>query len=232
MLSPDSTESESSGFARRGDMSSGSLTLRSSVTAYGVVQRIGSVDLHATEVDLRRSRLWVVWMITAAATVSVVSGLHYGIKALSQVTLALAAFLWTAVVWMDQTQFVLNAAVQTTGEYIQWPPKLAWRTDAFGQLKPGEGRFGDHTVDAADWMDDNTVFLWAWGIAWTPFVGLFLARISRGRTIREVCHYAIVVPVIVTILWFSVFGAAGIRQATRAGEVVLGHGAFKKDSGA
>ena len=124
------------------------------------MQRIGSVAEDASEEDLRRSRLWVVWMITACATVSVVSGLHYGIKALSQVVVALGAFLWTTVVWMDQTQFALNAVVQTTGDYLQWLPKLSWRTDAFGQLKAGEGRFGDNPADGTSWMDDNTVFIW------------------------------------------------------------------------
>ena len=92
-------------------------------------------------------------------------------------------------------------------------------TDAFGQLDPGEGRNIDGHGSANWWMGDWTVFYMAWWTAWGAFVGLFLARISRGRTIRQVVFYSFFAPLFFSFLWFCTFGGAGLRQARQGMEL-------------
>ena len=97
--------------------------------------------------------------------------------------------------------------------------KVPFWTDAFGQLVPGEGRNVDGHGSATWWMGDWTVFYMAWWTAWGAFVGLFLARISRGRTIRQVVIYSFFAPLFFSFLWFCTFGGAGLRQARQGMEL-------------
>ena len=106
--------------------------------------------------------------------------------------------------------------VQSFGFYLQWIMQLGWFTDAFAQLGFGEGRAMDDTGAATWWMDSWTIFYWGWWISWSPFVGIFLARISRGRTIRDVINFTFSIPLIYCILWFCTFGGAGIKMHRRA----------------
>ena len=114
-----------------------------------------------------------------------------------------------------------NLVIQTTGHYLNYGIiEMVYQTDAFGQLAKGEGRALDGEAAEAYWMNAWTVFYWAWWTSWSGFVGLFLARISKGRTIREVITYCMIFPILYTLLWFGVFGGAGLRYTRKAKELV------------
>mmetsp|Transcript_26375 Transcript_26375/g.37012 ORF Transcript_26375/g.37012 Transcript_26375/m.37012 type:complete len:800 (-) Transcript_26375:209-2608(-) len=192
-------------------------------------QRLGWTDDDLDEDELTQKQVIVIWCVTAVATTSVVSGLNIGIKYISQIGFGLGMVLLFACFAMENTKYLLNLMVQTTGQYLQWAPfQLAFWTDAFGQLKSGEGRAVDGGAAASWWMDAWTVFYMAWWAAWTPFVGLFIARISKGRSIREVVTYAFIAPMIYSILWFCTFGGIGLRQQRQALEMqAMGEALFE-----
>ena len=133
-------------------------------------------------------------MIALAATASVASGLDKGIKMLSNTNLVLAAVLLVAVLVLGQPLFVMNELVQNIGQYIQQFIPLSFRT------LPYQGS------DGAAWLGSWTTYYWGWWMSWSPFVGIFIARISRGRTVREFMAGVLMVPALVTFLWFSVMG--------------------------
>lgn len=135
--------------------------------------------------------------ITACATVSVVSGVNRGIRRLSELNLGLALLLMLLVLALGPTQFLLNALVQNLGAYLQALPSLSFWTEAY--------RF-------TSWQNDWTVFYWAWWIAWSPFVGMFIARVSRGRTVREFLLGVLFVPTGLTFVWLSIFGNAALFE--------------------
>jgi choline/carnitine/betaine transport len=140
--------------------------------------------------------------ITAIATVSVVMGLNAGIRRLSEINLGLAFILLIMVVVGGGVVAFLGSTVENTGAYLQLLPFNALRTGAGG-------------TQGADWLNSWTVFYWAWWISWSPFVGLFIARISRGRTIRQFVTGVVLVPTLVGIVWLSAFGGATLRQHTQ-----------------
>ncbi|MFI4881215.1 MAG: BCCT family transporter, partial [Phycisphaerales bacterium JB064] len=139
--------------------------------------------------------------ITAIATVSVVLGLSAGIRRLSEVNLVLAFILLIMVVVGGGVVAFLASTVENTGAYLQLLPFNALRTGVGG-------------AKGADWLNSWTVFYWAWWISWSPFVGLFIARISRGRTIRQFVTGVVLVPTLVGIVWLSAFGGSTLRQHT------------------
>lgn len=140
-------------------------------------------------------RTLIVATITVIATISVVSGLDRGIKRLSQfniiIALVLMFFIWVA----GPTLFLTKGTVENVGNYLQALPGLAFWTE---------------TYQGTDWQRTWTVFYWAWTISWAPYVGIFIARISRGRTIRQFIGGALGAPLLFTIVWFSIFGLAAI----------------------
>ncbi len=140
--------------------------------------------------------------ITAIATVSVVMGLNAGIRRLSEINLGLAFVLLIMVVVGGGVVAFLGSTVENTGAYLQLLPFNALRTGAGG-------------TQGSDWLNSWTVFYWAWWISWSPFVGLFIARISRGRTIRQFVTGVVLVPTLVGIVWLSAFGGATLRQHTQ-----------------
>mmetsp|Transcript_41 Transcript_41/g.137 ORF Transcript_41/g.137 Transcript_41/m.137 type:complete len:778 (+) Transcript_41:164-2497(+) len=171
----------------------------------------------------------VIWVVCLVATISVVSGLNVGIKILSTLALLLGCILWFLVAFLDDTAYILNVLVQSIGWYFQKAIfEINFTTDAWGQLTRGNGRGLDGDDYAglgayAAWMNDWTIFYWAWWTAWAAFVGPFIARISKGRTIREVLHFTFGGPLFYTFFWFSGFGGAGIRAYRGAQELqVLG----------
>ncbi len=141
-----------------------------------------------------------VTVITALATLSVVSGLDLGIKILSNSNLVLAGVLMLLVLLLGSPLFVLREFVQNIGHYIQNFLELSFRT------MPFQGDKG------ADWLGGWTTYYWGWWMSWSPFVGVFIARISRGRTIREFILGVMLVPSLITALWFSVMGGTAIWQ--------------------
>jgi len=134
--------------------------------------------------------------ITAVATWSVVSGLDAGIRRLSQLNLSLAAILLVFILILGPTIFILNALVENIGFYIQHFPQLStW----------------NETYEQTNWQNGWTVFYWGWWIAWSPFVGMFIARVSYGRTVREFILGVLLVPTLLTFFWITVFGNTAIN---------------------
>lgn len=152
--------------------------------------------------------LLLVAGITAIAMVSVVSGLDVGIKWLSNGNLILALVLMTLVLVFGPSLFVLREFVQNLGAYVQNFIGLSFRTMSF-QGEPGE-----------TWLSGWTTYYWGWWMSWSPFVGVFIARISRGRTVREFVGGVLLVPALLTFLWFSVLGGSAIYRQITHGDMV------------
>ena len=133
--------------------------------------------------------------ITLMATVSVVLGLDKGIRRLSQFNMAAAIALLVFVFIAGPSLHLLDALVQNIGAYLANLPKLSLWTEAYGR---------------GTWQHSWTIFYWAWWIAWSPFVGIFIARISRGRTIREFLLCVLLVPSLMTFLWLTIFGNSAL----------------------
>ncbi|MCH7224968.1 BCCT family transporter [Haloferula sp. A504] len=138
--------------------------------------------------------------ITLAATASVVSGLDRGIKRLSQANLILAGALLLMVFLIGPTAHLLDALLQNIGNYIYRLVPMATWTETY---RNGEG---------GGWQHGWTIFYWGWWISWSPFVGMFIARISRGRTIREFALGVLFVPTLLTFVWLTVFGNSALHE--------------------
>ena len=143
--------------------------------------------------------LWVVIVVvvTVAAVISTYTGIDRGIKYLSQINIVVAVLLMLLVFIVGPTLFILNLFTHATGDYLQNIIFMSFGLDA-----AGEGTEG--------WYGAWTIFYWAWWIAWAPFVGTFIARVSRGRSIRSFVIGVMLVPVLVSMVWFSVFGGAAL----------------------
>ena len=149
----------------------------------------------------------IIWAVTACATVSVITGLKIGIRRLSEICFSLGMFIMLIGLFADETWHILNVYVQSMGYYIQWIIQLGFHTDAFAQL----GNAPDNK-QAQRWFNDWTIFYWGWWIAWSPFVGMFIAKISKGRTIREFINGTLTAPILYTFFWFCIFGSAGLKM--------------------
>ena len=137
----------------------------------------------------------LIAIITGFATASVVSGLDAGVRRLSELNMILAAVFMTFVLLVGPTLFVLGTFVQTTGYYLASLPTLSFWTETF---------------EGTSWQNSWTVFYWGWWISWSPFVGIFIARVSKGRTIREFVLGVLLLPTALTFLWMSVFGGTAM----------------------
>jgi choline/glycine/proline betaine transport protein len=146
------------------------------------------------------AKVFLIGLITLIAVVSVVTGVNKGIKWLSNLNMGLAAGLLIFVAVAGPTLFLLRGLVQSIGIYLQNVLQMSFRTTAL------EGSAGEV------WQGWWTIFYWGWWISWAPFVGIFIARISRGRTVRQFVAGVLLVPTAVTFLWFTVFGGAAIRK--------------------
>ncbi|RYG76440.1 BCCT family transporter [Yimella sp. RIT 621] len=138
--------------------------------------------------------------ITAVATISVVTGVDKGIKFLSNLNMGVAGLLMLIVLVLGPSMFLMADFVQQLGSYLQNFLSLSFRTLAF------EGDAGK------DWLSGWTTFYWGWWISWSPFVGVFIARISRGRTVREFVAGVLLVPTLLGCLWFAIFGGSGLHR--------------------
>ncbi|WP_319804691.1 BCCT family transporter [Nocardioides malaquae] len=178
-------------------------TVAGVATSLGLgVTQISSGLVHLGLFDEVSDQMLVVLIvvITLLATVSVVSGVGRGIKWLSNANLALAAVFLVAVLALGPTLFLLREWVQNLGVYARDVIPLSFSTSAFS----GE--------EGQRWQASWTTFYWGWWISWAPFVGVFIARISRGRTVREFVAGVLLVPTMVTFLWFSVLGGAALHR--------------------
>ncbi|MDO5662105.1 MAG: BCCT family transporter [Brachybacterium sp.] len=169
---------------------------------YGVNQIFaGLVHIGLFPADMEWLKVLMVVVITAAATLSVASGVDKGIRWLSNINLVMAAVLLLAVLALGPTLFILRDSVSNVGYYLQNFIQLSFQTLPF---------FGE---EGAAWTNAWTVGYWGWWISWAPFVGVFIARISRGRTVREFIIGVLLVPTLVTIIWFTVMGGTAIYES-------------------
>ena len=133
----------------------------------------------------------LIAIITGFATISVVVGLDGGIRRLSEMNMVIAALLLLFVLILGPTIFILEAYIENIGYYIQHFPHLATWAE---------------TYTRGDWQNGWTVFYYGWWISWSPFVGMFVARVSKGRTIKEFIMGVLFVPTLVTFLWMTIMG--------------------------
>jgi choline/carnitine/betaine transport len=141
----------------------------------------------------------IIAVLTVGFVASAVSGVEKGIQWLSNTNMVLALLLVVFVFVAGPTILILDLLPTSVFAYLGDLPEMAGRTEISG----GEG--------VADWLGSWTVFYWAWWISWTPFVGMFIARISRGRTIRQFIGGVILVPSTVSLIWFAIFGGSAMR---------------------
>ncbi|THV40851.1 choline BCCT transporter BetT [Glycomyces buryatensis] len=149
-----------------------------------------------------QTQAWQIALIAVAvvmATASAVSGIDKGIRILSEINVVLAIGMVLYVMIVEGFAETMNKLVLNVGDYVSRFPFLTM--DTFGYDQPTE------------WLNTWTLFFWAWWVAWAPFVGLFLAKISRGRTIRQFVAATMVIPFLFTLLFLAVFGNAAIDRA-------------------
>lgn len=137
----------------------------------------------------------LIGLITLAATASVVAGLDKGVRVLSELNMRLGLIFLVLMLIIGPTIFLLDGYIQNVGRYFQELLALGTWTEAYTGGK---------------WQNDWSVFYWAWWISWSPFVGMFIARVSKGRTIREFILGVLLVPTLLTFLWMSVFGGSAM----------------------
>ncbi len=142
------------------------------------------------------AKVLLIMGITAVAIVSIVAGLEAGVKRLSEINMVLAVLLLAFVFVIGPTMEIVTGFFANTVSYLAWLPALSnpvGRTDA-------------------DFLHGWTTFYWAWWISWSPFVGMFIARVSRGRTVREFIVCVLIIPTIVSIFWMTSFGGTAIHE--------------------
>ena len=151
----------------------------------------------------------IIVVVTTVACLSVAAGLDRGIKILSNVNIWMSIGLLIFVIIAGPTVMVLKGTIESFGIYLSRLPELAFWNNAI-----------PNSPDNATWQNTWTVFYWAWTITWSPFVGIFIARISRGRTIREFVAGVLGLPVVFSLIWFGVFGASSFLIEQDGGGLV------------
>ncbi|GGC80155.1 glycine/betaine ABC transporter [Thalassobacillus devorans] len=143
-------------------------------------------------------QLSIIAVVTVLFMISAMTGLNKGIKYLSNTNIVLALLLMFFLLFAGPTNFIMDYFTTTFGSYISNLPQMSLRMTPFSE-------------ESNSWIQGWTIFYWAWWISWAPFVGTFIARVSRGRTIREFILGVLLVPTIFGGLWFSVFGGTTIH---------------------
>jgi choline/glycine/proline betaine transport protein len=154
------------------------------------------------------SQVIIIAVVTAIAVTSVMLGLDGGVRRLSVWNMYGAILLAVVVFLAGPTLFILQYLVQSVGYYFQHLPATSLRIFTFSQ----EGQ---------DWMSAWTLFYWGWWIAWSPFVGMFIARVSRGRTIRQFILGCLVAPVGASMVWFAIFGGSAVWYVLEQGNEAM-----------
>jgi len=162
---------------------------------FGVGQISAGLNFLFGTPDTTGMQVGLIFIITGFATASVVSGLGAGVRRLSELNIYLAAALMLFVLAVGPTLFILGSFLQSLGYYVSSLPRLSFWTETF---------------ENTNWQNSWTVFYWAWWISWSPFVGTFIARISKGRTVREFVLGVLLLPSVVSCLWMSVFGGSAM----------------------
>ena len=180
------------------------------------VSQIGAGLAYLGVVDEATNTVLVtlIVVITLIALVSVVTGIDKGIKWLSNINMGLAGVLMLLVLLLGPTVFLLSDFVQQVGSYLQNFLRLSFNTLSF------RGEAGQ------EWMAGWTTYYWGWWMSWAPFVGVFIARISRGRTVRQFVAGVLLVPTLLTFFWFAVMGGSGLYRE------LFGQGGLVDEEGA
>ncbi|WP_432543621.1 BCCT family transporter [Kineococcus sp. SYSU DK002] len=167
----------------------------------GAAQINGGLDqVFGVEIG-RDAQVVIVAVLTVCFVLSAFSGIERGIKWLSNTNMLLSLALLFFLFVVGPTVFILNLAPATAGNYLSSLPRISLRTGAYG---------------GQEWLSGWTIFYWAWWMSWAPFVGTFLARISRGRTVREFVLGVVAAPTVIALVWFSVLGGTALTTE-RAG---------------
>ena len=170
---------------------------------YGALQvNAGINHLFPTIPVSMTSQIVLIAVITGMATISVVSGLDRGVKFLSELNIGLAVALLLFVLLAGSTVFLLQALVQNTGDYLSHIVGMTFNLYAYNKT---------------DWFGGWTILYWGWWVSWAPFVGLFIARVSRGRTIREFVTGVLLVPAGFTFMWMTFFGNSAVDMIMNQG---------------
>ncbi|MGE2728507.1 BCCT family transporter [Mycolicibacterium vaccae] len=175
-------------FGSAASLGLGALQIRSGLQIVGGIGETGNAIL-----------IVIISVLTLGFVLSAVSGVARGIQWLSNINMVLAVALAFFVFVVGPTLFILNLLPTAMGSYAADIAEMSARTGAEG-------------VDVNEWLQAWTIFYWAWWVSWTPFVGMFIARISRGRTIRQFVAGVLLVPSLVSLIWFAVFGGAAIHR--------------------
>lgn len=194
-------------FGSAASLGLGALQIGSGLEFNGWVDNPGKIVLVA-----------VIVILTIAFIFSAVSGVAKGIQWLSNTNMVLALVLAVFVFVAGPTLLILNLLPTALGDYASQMTEMASRTAASG---------GD---PMSEWLASWTIFYWAWWVSWTPFVGMFIARISRGRTIRQFVTGVLIVPSLVSLVWFAVFGGTAVDIQRTTGELVDKAGSVDTDS--
>lgn len=173
----------------------------------GVLQINAGLNYLFGFAESTQTQVILIISITCIAMVSVVSGLDKGIRRLSELNMVLAVSLLVLILILGPTVFLLKALIQNTGAYLS---DLVRNT------------FNLFAYQKTDWIGGWTIFYWGWWLAWAPFVGVFIARISRGRTIREFILGVMLVPTVFTLIWMTIFGNSAIDMVLNQGNQALG----------
>ncbi|MCM8568000.1 BCCT family transporter [Gramella jeungdoensis] len=170
------------------------------------VQQIASGLNHVFGLpDGTTTQILIIAIITAIATISVILGVDKGVKILSEWNMRIAVVLLILAVILGPTLFIFRSFVQNTGSYLFNFLEIATWSETF---------------TSGSWQNAWTVFYWGWWIGWSPFVGMFIARISKGRTIREFILGVLLVPSLLTFFWMSAFGSVAIDQIMSGNDVI------------
>ncbi|TCP53542.1 choline/carnitine/betaine transport [Tamaricihabitans halophyticus] len=181
-------------FGSAASLGIGALQIQTGMKEAGWISSLGTTVL-----------VLIIVVLTICFIVSAVSGVARGIQWLSNINMVLAALLAFFLFIVGPTVFVLKLLPTSIGSYIR----------DFGEMASWSGATGGAAMN--EFLSGWTIFYWAWWISWTPFVGMFLARISRGRTIRQFVAGVILVPSLVSLVWFAIFGGTAITEQRNGG---------------
>jgi glycine betaine transporter len=164
---------------------------------FGAMQINGGLSYLFGTPSNMTSQFVIVLVLTILFMISALTGLSKGIKILSNMNMGLSFVLFLFVFLFGSTLFTLNMFTHTVGTYIQNFINMSFRIAPMDE-------------ESRSWINGWTIFYWAWWIAWSPFVGIFIARVSKGRTIREFVVCVLLVPSLISFIWFSTFGSTAV----------------------
>ncbi len=182
-------------------------TLFGSATSLGLgaLQITGGIDdVFDRGAGSKTLAVAVIAVLTLCFVASAVSGVDKGIQFLSNANAIAAALLVFFLFVVGPTVFIMGTFTTSVGDYLTHLPAMSFNT-------------GVYDSEASSWLGGWTIFYWAWWISWTPFVGMFIARISKGRTIRQFVIYVVLIPSLVSFIWFAILGGSAIDQQLNQG---------------